>query len=87
MKKTIIDITCIHSIDRKTALQLVKKANQYCIDPDSIEIMGDFQFVSRFQYEQINRMPTMYQRLKFYILERLASSINDRIIIENKFII
>lgn len=87
MKKIIIDVTCTHSIDRKDAIRLVKQANQYCIDKSSVEIMGDFHFNSRYQYAQLQSVPTIYQRLKFYILERLNDQANDRIFVENQFII
>lgn len=87
MKKTIIDITCTHSINRKAALELVKKANQFYIDDSSVKLMGDFHFSSRYQYIQLESKHTIYQKLKFYILERLSDQSNDRVLIENQFII
>lgn len=87
MKKITIDVTCTHSINRKDAVKLVKKANQYFTDQSSVEIMGDFHFNSRYQYAQLEGKHTIYQKLKFYILERLSDQANDRVSIENQFII
>jgi hypothetical protein len=85
--KVIIDITLIESLDRRTALQLVDKVNELYANPDAVELIGDFKCISRAQHEYISRIPTMYKRLKFYILERLANHAHDRISVENKFII
>lgn len=86
MKKPIIDIRAIKSINRSEAKRIIKKVNQFYSNESSIEIIGNFK-LSYIQQRQFQYLPSFYHQLKRYILDALKDQINNRVHVENQFII